>query len=243
MTIEMRIQARRETPSVTTSPAIPPLENGDHLTREEFERRYNAMPEAVKAELIEGKAYLSSPVRYRNQSRSKLHLNTWLGTYGAFTPGVFAASNITIRLDQFNEPQPDGILLIDERFGGQSTTSADDCVEGAPELLAEVSVSNASLDLHERFTAYCRNGVREYIVWSVFEQQLNWFCLEAGKYAVLPVDEDGIAHSRIFPGLWLAVTALLQDDMARVVTVVQQGVASAEHAAFVEQLSARSKSR
>ena len=33
---------------------IPPLEQGDQLTREEFEQRYEAMPELKKAELIEG---------------------------------------------------------------------------------------------------------------------------------------------------------------------------------------------
>ena len=33
---------------------IPPLESGDHLTRHEFERRYQARPDIKKAELIEG---------------------------------------------------------------------------------------------------------------------------------------------------------------------------------------------
>jgi hypothetical protein len=42
---------------------IPPLENGDRLTRREFERRYNAMPDVKKAELIEGVVYMPSPTR------------------------------------------------------------------------------------------------------------------------------------------------------------------------------------
>src|SRR5215216_4647620 len=37
---------------------IPPLENGDHLTDLEFERRYAAMPHLKKAELIQGRVYL-----------------------------------------------------------------------------------------------------------------------------------------------------------------------------------------
>ena len=41
-----------------------PLENGDRLTRAEFERRYAAMPRLKKAELIEGIVYVPSPVRY-----------------------------------------------------------------------------------------------------------------------------------------------------------------------------------
>lgn len=38
---------------------IPLLENGDRLTRYEFERRYQAMSRHQKAELIEGVVYLA----------------------------------------------------------------------------------------------------------------------------------------------------------------------------------------
>ena len=37
----------------------PPLESGDRLTRQEFEHRYQAMPENLKAELIEGVVYVA----------------------------------------------------------------------------------------------------------------------------------------------------------------------------------------
>ncbi len=39
---------------------IPPLKAGDRLTRAEFERRYRAMPEIKKAELIAGVASSSA---------------------------------------------------------------------------------------------------------------------------------------------------------------------------------------
>ena len=42
---------------------IPELEAGDHLTRREFHRRYEAMPHLKKAELIEGEVYMGSPVK------------------------------------------------------------------------------------------------------------------------------------------------------------------------------------
>lgn len=44
-------------------PIIPPLENGDRLSREEFERRYEAMPHVKKAELLEGVVHMGSPGR------------------------------------------------------------------------------------------------------------------------------------------------------------------------------------
>ncbi|RCJ24933.1 hypothetical protein A6S26_17155 [Nostoc sp. ATCC 43529] len=43
---------------------IPVLESGDRLTRHEFERRYHAMPDTKKAELIEGVVYVASPLRF-----------------------------------------------------------------------------------------------------------------------------------------------------------------------------------
>ncbi|GEM_PF-5136185 len=45
--------------SVTPTIKVPPLESGDCLTRPEFERRYHAMPNLKKAELIEGVDFLN----------------------------------------------------------------------------------------------------------------------------------------------------------------------------------------
>src|SRR4051794_2440771 len=86
--------------------AILLLENGDRLTRAEFERRYEAMPELKKAELIEGEVYIPSPVRHGRHSHPHTRLVTWLGDYETDTPGVEAGDNGSIRLDLDNEPQP-----------------------------------------------------------------------------------------------------------------------------------------
>src|SRR5215470_18146435 len=109
---------------------VPPLENGDKLTRAEFERRYEAMPHLKKAELIEGVVYVPSPVRYRQHGSPHAQLIGWLTQYAAHTPGVGVADNTSVRLDLDNEPQPDALLLIDPSCGGQSRLSADDFIEG-----------------------------------------------------------------------------------------------------------------
>src|SRR5437763_1331075 len=148
---------------------ILPLEPGDRLTRDEFERRYNAMPNLKKAELIEGVVYMPSPVRLRRHGWPHFRLITWLGAYAAVTPGLIGADNATARLDLDNEPQPDTLLLIDPEWGGQARISADDYVEDAPEWVGEVSASSASFDLHAKLHVYRRNGVREYLVWRVLD--------------------------------------------------------------------------
>jgi len=228
----------RQTSNSQSSPAghLPPLESGDRLTRPEFERRYHAMPHVKKAELIEGVVYVPSPLRFEPHARPHGHLITWLGVYEALTTGVKMGDNPTVRLDLDNEPQPDAVLLIDEAVGGRSRLSQDGYIEGAPELVAEVAASSAAYDLYDKKTVYRRNGVQEYIVWQVFDQKLDWFVLREGDYHRQPVDDQGILRSEVFPGLWLAVAALLVGDMATVLAVVQEGLQSPDHAAFVQKL-------
>jgi len=226
-----------KTPSQYKPLLILPLESGDRLNRDEFERRYSAMPHLKKAELIEGVVYVPAALRFRSHGQPHGRLMTWLGVYEASTLGVALGDNSTVRLDLDNEPQPDAVLLIEESAGGQTRLSDDDYVEGAPELVAEIAASSAAIDLHDKKRAYRRNGVREYIVWQVYEQKLDWFYLQEGEYVSLPVDEDGVIRSQVFPGLWLAVDNLLAENMAQVLAVLQAGLDSPEHTAFVQQLS------
>jgi Uma2 family endonuclease len=220
----------------TLDDAVPALENGDRLTRAEFERRYEAMPDLKKAELIEGVVYVPSPVRHRQHSSPHAHLITWLGLYTANTPGIEVGDNGSVRLDLDNEPQPDALLFIDPTRGGQIRISPDGIIEGAPELVAEVASSSVSYDLHAKLHVYRRNGVREYIVWRVLEREIDWFVLRDGQYERMPMDAQGLVRSEVFPGLWLDPAALIRGDLATVLAVVQHGIASPEHDAFVTRL-------
>lgn len=218
----------------------PPLVPGDRLTRDEFERRYEAMPELRKAELIEGVVYMAPPVSTEGHGVPQSKLIWWLVTYMAGTPGVEVADNATVRLDLDNEPQPDAFLRIRPEHGGQSRT-VDGYVEGAPELAVEVAASSANYDLHDKKHAYRRNGVREYIVWRVRDRAVDWFVLRGGAYEPMTPGADGLLRSEVFPGLWLDPAALLAGDLARALAVAGQGVASPEHAGFVTRLAAARK--
>ena len=209
-----------------------PLESGDRLTRAEFERRYAAMPHIKKAELIEGEVHMPSPVHHVSHGKPHAQLLVWLGTYSAASPGVDLGDNVTVRLDQTNEVQPDALLRLEK---GQSRISADDYIEGAPELVAEIAASSAAIDLHRKLSAYLRSGVQEYLVWRTLDEQLDWFELREGEYVPLEPDEQGILRSRVFPGLWLAVTPLLAGDLALVLAELHKGLAADEHTAFVQR--------
>jgi Uma2 family endonuclease len=219
--------------------SVPPLQSGDRLSRAEFERRYHLHPEIKKAELIEGEVYVTSPVHAKKHARPHFNVIGWLSAYAAMTPGVLGNDNATLRLDLENDPQPDVILCLDPAYGGRTRVTADDYLEGAPELIVEIAASSASYDLNQKKRAYARNGVTEYLVFISYERRTCWFVLRDEGYVELTADEQGILRSEVFPGLWLPADALWQGDLARMLAVLQQGLASAEHAAFVQQLQQR----
>lgn len=224
-------------------PAIPPLVDGERLSRAEFERRYHAMPNLKKAELIDGVVYMPSPVRMMNHGSPHLNLVTFLGVYQANTPGVCGGDNATVRMDPDSAPQPDATMIIKPSYGGRVRISSDDYIEGGPELLTEVSASSADNDLTTKLRLYRRNAVLEYLVWRVEEKAIDWFKLQQGQYERLPLSADGIYRSEVFPGLWLDVAKMIAFDLAGVLQVLQQGIASSEHADFVERLRQNAQDR
>ncbi|GAB4306168.1 MAG: Uma2 family endonuclease [Oscillatoriaceae cyanobacterium] len=211
-------------------PIYPPLENGDRLSYREFERRYAAMPTDQKAELIEGVVYMASPLRFTTHAKPHAELIGLLWTYKMATPGTEIGIEPTVRLDSDNEFQPDGVLLIS---GGSSQISPEGYIQGSPELVVEIAASSAAIDLGDKKRVYRRNGVQEYLVWQIFDQKLDWFYLEEGVYQSLSPNEQGILCSRVFPGLWLNGTELLQNNLAAVLKTLQAGLASPEHQAFI----------
>ena len=219
----------------------PPLEQGDRLTRDEFERRYNAMPDLKKAELIEGVVYMAAAVKFERHGHQHSHLNAWLALYEAETGGVVSGDNSSLRLDLDNMPQPDCLLMRLPEFGGQADI-VDGYIEGAPEWVGEVSSSTVSLDLHAKLQVYRRSGVREYVVWRTQDAEIDWFVLREGQFERLPPGADGILRSQQFPGLWLDPVAMTAGNLKQVIQVLQQGLVSSEHTQFVSQLAQQKRS-
>jgi hypothetical protein len=212
------------------------------LTREEFHRRYEVMPQVKKAELVEGVVYMPSPVRFVQHGSPNALLIWWLTHYSVFTPGVKVGDNTTVRLDLDNEEQPDGLMIREPSHGGSVVIDARGYIASAPELVGEIAASSASFDLHTKLHVYRRNAVQEYLVWRVLDRAMDWFTLRQGDYEPLPISPEGIYRSAIFPGLWLDAAALVRSDSQRVLQVLQDGIASPDHAAFVASLHQAARS-
>jgi Uma2 family endonuclease len=214
---------------------IPPLEAGDHLNQATFHQRYKAMPAGFRAELIGGVVIVPSPLKPEHGEYHALVM-MWLGTYWVATPGTRVRDNATAILGDTSEPQPDGALIIDPAYGGQTGYSEDGYATGPPELIVEVASSSEAIDLNAKRGDYEQAGVLEYGVVILRQRVIRWFRLQEGAYQEVALPDNGIFKSDTFPGLWLAAEALLQLDGAAVMATLGQGLAMPEHEAFVQQL-------
>ena len=213
---------------------LPPLRDGDLMTREEFLRRWDAMPDLKRAELINGIVHMPSPVSHVHKDYH-FRLSYWLGVYAAGTPGCEGGVAGTWLMANDSSPQPDLDFHILREYGGQSR------VEGpypasAPELIIEISHTTSTRDSGEKLKLYERSGVREYLIVRPKSQLLIWRELVNGKYREIAPEPDGSLHSRTFPGLWLDPTALWQANLDGLAAGVRRGLDSQEHAAFLATL-------
>jgi Uma2 family endonuclease len=231
---------------------IPPLEDGDRLTADEFLRRYEADRTVERAELINGVVYVNArkvvengevrivpPISGGGHSVPQGDVIGWARNYTRATPGVVAGGPATIKVSGITVPEPDAVVRIDNDHGGNSTLESDDYYHGPPELVVEIAKTTAALDLGPKYDAYEAAGIQEYLVWRTTLKRIDWFELRGRKYVPIVPESDGAVHSRVLPGLWLDVTALASGDFSKVCDGLQLGLASPEHAAFVAKLKRR----
>lgn len=230
---------------VTKAPSgkrfVPPFENGDRMDQQTFHELYKQTPEGFKAELIGGVVHMASPLKFFSHGEPHSRLDTWLGVYCADTAGTASANNSTNIMGAESEPQPDLTMIILPEAGGQARINDDDYLVGGAELLVEVANSTVAIDTHAKFQDYQRAGVREYIIVIVVTQEVEWYVNGRRGFMALKPDVDGILKSRVFPGLWLDPAAIFERSAKRLLAILNEGLASEEHAKFVKKLEAKAK--
>ena len=225
----------------STAIALPPLlREGDHLDSKEFLRRWDAMPDLKRAELIDGIVTMPSPV---SRPHATIHgkMSGWLYLYDDSTPGCEFGLEGSWVMSGDSVPQPDLFLRMLPEFGGQSGEERG-LGAGAPELIVEMSGSTLTRDLGVKMELYRRTGVREYITVVLNPRQIIWRELSRGRYREIKADDDGLLRSRVFPGLWLDPDAVWSAKKS-LRKVVEKGIESPEHAAFVRRLATARKKK
>jgi Uma2 family endonuclease len=220
----------------TAAMTVPPLVDRQRLDQAEFHRRYEAMPPRTRAELIGGIVHMPSPMT-ADHGESTPDVSLWIGLYRRRTPGVRQADGATVILGEFGEPQPDALLRIEPERGGTCYINEVNYLTGPPELIVEVSRSSRLIDLGGKRDDYERAGVKEYIVVAIETAEVHWHVRRDDKLERILPDPDGIYRSIAFPGLWLDPVALLEGDIEGIIAVLDRGLDTPEHAAFVARLA------
>ncbi|HEX8199664.1 MAG TPA: Uma2 family endonuclease [Isosphaeraceae bacterium] len=220
---------------------LPPLVAGQRLDRATFHARYEVMPASTRAELIGGIVHVPSPLS-NDHAEGNVAPVVWLDHYVEFTPGLRLAINPSTFLDDESEPQPDVTARIPAELGGQSRIEAG-YIAGAPELVIEIARSSRRIDLGPKKADYERAGVLEYVVFELDPDRVHWFVRRGDRFEPLRPGPDGLYRAEVFPGLWLDPVALFAGDRARLRAVVDRGLATPEHAAFVARLEAARRHR
>jgi Uma2 family endonuclease len=215
---------------------LPPLAAGQRLDRATFHERYAAMPPNTRAELIGGIVHMPSPMS-SDHGDDNGPVFIWVDYYAENTPGIRSNLGSSLLLDDLGEPQADVSLRVLPEFGGQVRHEGGYIV-GAPELVVEIAKSTRKTDLGEKKADYERAGVREYIVVELEPDRIHWFIRRGDRFETLLPGPDALFRSEVYPGLWLDPAALFAGDRRRLRAVVDQGLATPEHADFVARLSA-----
>jgi Uma2 family endonuclease len=217
-------------------PRIPSLRNGQRLTRTEFMRRWEAMPELKHAERIEGKvSIMTPPISLTEHGNPHFLMIGILAEYSMATPGIIGFSDSTVHIDGDNDFQPDIGLAILPEFGGQ-TRRVGKYLAGAPELVVEIAASSVVRDLGRKSTVYRRAGVLEFLIWRTPKGSIDCFLNREGQFE--PAERtDGVFKSICFPGLWIDLAALIAGDLAKVRATTAAGLADPAHARFKRKLA------
>lgn len=205
------------------------------MSQSEFHRAYAAMPENFRAELIGGIVFEPAPSGLPHGEYDS-RLGYLFEHYAAHTRGLRTARNASVIMSDEDEVQPDVLLRVLPEYGGQSkyTKTKVPMVKGAPELVAEIAHSSRAIDLHLKKKRYALTGVKEYVVVCLEPARVYWFNLQADR-ELKAVNK--IVKSKVFPGLWIDVEALLEFDYEASMSALNEGLASRQHADFVAKLA------
>ncbi len=179
------------------------------LSGREFDWRYEQRDD-LRAELVQGVVYVSSPVRIDEHAEPNAVAVAWVKNYAVTHRETRAATNGTARLSEDDRVQPDAMLW--KRTGGSATVAEDHYMDGGPELVVEVTASSKAYDLGPKMESYRQAGVQEYVIWMTEEWRIIWYSLEDSLYRELQPGPDGWTESRVFPGLRLHIPRLLDGD-------------------------------
>jgi len=148
-----------------------------------YEDYANLPEDGRRHEIIAGEHYVNASPSTQHQHVSKrlqYQLYTKIELAGH---GVLYDAPIDVQLSEFDIVQPDLIIILNENVRKITPTK----IKVAPHLVVEIlSPSTAGNDRTIKKDLYERSGVSEYWIVDPFEQQVDQWVLQDGKFVLIP---------------------------------------------------------
>lgn len=162
---------------------------------------YYAIPEDVRAELIDGKIYFqAAPSRIHQKILSEMHtvINNYIKSNGGFCDIYPAPFAVKLCQDRKTIVEPDISVICDRN------KLTDQGCTGAPDFIVEiVSPGNSSHDYVLKLNLYMAAGVREYWIVDPMKQTVFVYHLEETKFEVNTYTFFDKVKVNIYEDLWI----------------------------------------
>ena len=165
------------------------------------ESDYYALPEDVRAELIDGQIYYqAAPSRMHQRILSKLHqrIANYIDTKGGLCEVYPAPFAVKLHKDRKTIVEPDISVICDR------DKLTDKGCTGAPDWIIEiVSPGNSSHDYIRKLNLYADSGVREYWIVNPMEQTIFVYHFEKDNFKAAPYTFQDRIKVNIYDDLWI----------------------------------------
>lgn len=161
---------------------------------------YLALPDDVRAELVDGELVTTPAPRLDHQDAAAL---LWMAIHRHVTPqelGRAYIAPVDVHLPSGCIVKPDVCFVRTEHLD-----IATDCIRGVPDLAVEVvSPFGEAYDRITKRALYARNGISTYWIADPAERSIETLTLRAGAYQPAGWFEgDAVLATPLFPGIRL----------------------------------------
>lgn len=153
---------------------------------------YRMLPEGTRAELINGRLYMS-PAPTLSHQRAILKLASQiLNLVKKNKSGEAVISPVDVYLDRKNAVQPDIVFVSDEN----KSILKEDGIYGAPDLVIEVlSPGTKKFDLDKKKKIYEKYGVKEYWAVDPKTKESLGYQLKSSKFVLFKQEKGKLASA------------------------------------------------
>jgi Uma2 family endonuclease len=201
------------------------------VTKIGFEDFLAWLDEDTRAEWIDGVVQMPSPASARHQQIVFFLARVIASFLEVYPLGTIVEAPFLMKLSH-SAREPDLLFVAADHRDRLTPTYLD----GPADLVVEViSPESATRDRGEKFYEYQSAGIAEYWLIDPRIEHAEFYQLNArGIYEVVPLDVDGIYHSKALLGLWLREQWLWQDPLPQLDDVLLE-VAGDAYAQYLLQ--------